>query len=90
MREIQLTKGFVAVVDDEDYENTAAAGPWHAHIIKGKNTKDFIYAAQNSGDTEKQRKVLLHRFIMEATDRKIQADHVDRDGLNNQKYNLRR
>jgi hypothetical protein len=31
----------------------------------------------------------MHRFILGATDRKVKVDHKDRDGLNNQRYNLR-
>ena len=36
MREIQLTQGYVALVDDADYNAVMAAGPWHA--VKGRTT----------------------------------------------------
>jgi hypothetical protein len=80
VREIPLTKGYVALVDDEDFERVSAfkwcawrTGPtkprYAVSCIKGKNT-------------------LMHRFIMGAMKGQI-IDHVDRNGLNNKRDNLR-
>ena len=82
-----LTKGYMALIDDEDYERVTAQGRWHAFVVKGKNTESFVYAARN--DKQTNRKILLHRFIMGITDRKIQVDHENHRGLDCQKSNLR-
>lgn len=34
MKEIQLTQGYVALVDDKDYERVLAEGPWQASVYK--------------------------------------------------------
>jgi hypothetical protein len=34
MREVSLSRGYVAIVDDSDYEAVIAAGPWHANPHK--------------------------------------------------------
>jgi hypothetical protein len=34
MKEIPLTKGYVALVDDADYDRVTAAGPWHAQVCE--------------------------------------------------------
>lgn len=40
-------------------------------------------------ELETGKKVLLHRFIMGCIEGEV-ADHIDGDGLNNQRYNLRK
>jgi len=54
-------------------------------------TKSNVYGIRkiktHEGRTTSQ---LLHRFIMEVTDRRIDVDHKDHNGLNCQRYNLRR
>jgi hypothetical protein len=80
MKTVPLTKGYVALVDDEDYERVLAAGPWHAMLSHGK-----VYGLHKN----RQSHYLMHRFILGLTDPKLQGDHKDGDGLNNQKYNLR-
>ena len=79
MQTIQLTQGFVALVDDTDYERVSAFR-WSAN--KNRNT---VYAYRKDFG----RTVYLHRFICGVTDRKVKVDHRDRDGLNCQRRNLR-
>lgn len=79
MREIPLTKGYIALVDDADYETvarrrwcvTSAPGklPYAISYIDGKNT-------------------LMHRFLMNAPKGQI-MDHINRNGLDNRRENLR-
>ena len=90
MREIPLTKGYVALVDDEDYER-AAAFKWSAIVIRDKN-KGRVYgmrATDWNPETRRNGKyIYLHRFILNAPDR-VMVDHRDSDGLNCHKHNLR-
>lgn len=76
--EIALTKGKSTIVDAQDYDLVMAAGTWSAQI----NPKT-IYAYRY-GD----RKVYLHRFLM-AAPMGIQVDHINGNGLDNRRANLR-
>jgi hypothetical protein len=87
MREIPLTRGYVAFVDDADYERVTAAGPWSAHIDRRKN----VYARHTMQHNAegKQPTLLMHRFILGITDSKVKVDHRNRYGLDNRRENLR-
>jgi hypothetical protein len=78
MKEIPLTQGYVALVDDADYERVMAF-KWHAKV--DDNT---VYAAH----TVHYRKVMLHNFILNPAPG-FRADHKDGNGLNCQRTNLR-
>ena len=83
MKEILLTQGKVASVDDEDFESLNAFN-WYAQ--KDHNT---FYAARNSPRINGKRPVIwMHRMIMNTPDG-METDHIDRNGLNNQRDNLR-
>lgn len=89
MKVIKLTRGRVALVDDEDY-NELSKYTWHA--IKGNST---WYATRSVylGGGRKNRKttsIIMHRQIMGASGHLDVVDHADHDGLNNQKSNLRK
>lgn len=86
MREIPLTKGYVALVDDEDYERLARH-KWSAHL-KGRR----VYAVSNRkrhGPGSRQVMVLMHREIMRAEKSELIVHRVG-VGLDNQKGNLLR
>ena len=74
MKQIPLTRGLVALVDGEDYPMVSQF-KWHVQQTK------VLYAVRRSGET----KQYMHRMILGLTDRKDQVDHIDFDGLNNQK-----
>lgn len=83
MREVQLTKGFVAVVDDEDH-SLVAKFKWHV-LRNGPRT----YAVSDAQvGPYKHRNVYMHRLILAAKPGEI-CDHRDGDGLNNTRENLR-
>lgn len=84
MKEIILTQGKKALVDDEDFEDLSQF-KWHTK--KGSN--NVFYAEREVWIDGKRTSEKMHRRIMKATDRKILIDHKDHDGINNQKYNLR-
>lgn len=84
MKEVSLTKGLVALVDDSDYERVMAAGPWQSS--PRKHTAYAQRAVRRNGKITSQ---LLHRFLLGITDPKILVDHGDRNGLNCQRWNMR-
>lgn len=83
MKEIKLTQGKVTFVDDEDFEYLNKY-KWHT-LVGGK---DLFYATRTINNPVKKR-VLMHREILGLTDRGIKGDHIDHNGLNNQRSNLR-
>ena len=85
MRLISLTRGHYAQVDDDDFEFLSQF-KWYA--VKPKKGTRCIYAAHNSGRGGKSKYVLMHRLLLRAS-KGQRIDHEDRNGLNNQRYNLR-
>jgi hypothetical protein len=81
MKEIPLTQGQVALVDDEDYEKVSQYN-WFAE--KSRNT---YYALSHPG-YKNRIKVRMHRLVMDCSEGMF-VDHIDGNGLNNQKSNLR-
>lgn len=86
MKTIELTQGKVALVDDEDYDFLSKY-KWKAHKSRGSRT--CFYADRDFGSTRSDRKtVSMHSLILGVVDGK-EIDHIDGDGLNNRKSNLR-
>ena len=83
-RLVKLTRGKFAVVDDSDFSEVSKHS-WYAFSSKG-----LWYAARKAGlaDTDYRYRsiIFMHKQLLNTN---ILVDHVDRDGLNNQRYNLR-
>lgn len=84
MKKIPLTQNQFALVDDEDYEYIRQ---WEWYAYRNKNECTW-YAGRNSGKSPHQRRIQMHRAIINVPSNVV-VDHWDRNGLNNQKYNLR-
>ena len=58
MREIELTQGYIALIDDEDYDRVSN--------IKWQVKKDGfnLYAGGWIGEYKKKKRHTMHRFIM--------------------------
>lgn len=83
MKEINLTKGKVALVDDEDFEGLNQF-KWHASW-NGYNW----YVERNSSALDGKKKIFrMHRQILNAQ-KGVPVDHRNGNGLDNQKHNLR-
>lgn len=80
MKEIQLTQNKTALVDDEDFVNLNKT-KWCAH-----KKRHYNYYATSKDKRGKQ--ILMHRLINK-TPVNMDTDHIDGNGLNNQKSNLR-
>ena len=84
MKEIELTQGYIALVDDEDYKRV---NNFKWHIKRCLNT---IYATGWVGRSGRKKKTSMHRYIMGLSlYNKKKIDHTDHNGLNNQKSNLK-
>lgn len=83
MKEIPLTRGYVAMVDDEDYD-WLMQWKWCAQRLPNGHVR-----AMRGIKPQGVHKVLyMHREIMK-TPTGMEVDHIDHNGLNNQKSNLR-
>jgi hypothetical protein len=83
VREIKLTRGLVALVDAVDYEELSKY-KWFA-----SKEGHHYYAVRQRREGDKQVRVRMHREIMGVSDKDLFVDHIDRDGLNNTRNNLR-
>lgn len=81
MKEIPLTRGKVALVDDDDHDLLMAMGKW-CYAPCGYAARNILLA------NGKRTIIYMHRVIM-GTPKGAMTDHRDEDKLNNQKYNLR-
>ena len=89
MKEIPLTKGYIALVDDEDYGQVSSFN-WYTWIDRRKDgTIRNVYAISNRGKGASRTTLKLHRFLMGVIDPKIDIDHKDHNGLNCCRTNLR-
>jgi hypothetical protein len=81
MKQIPLSKGrALALVDDDDFDWLMDAGPWQ--FACGRYGRRF---EQQDG---KRTVVWMHRAILKPP-RDRQVDHIDGNGLNNKRANLR-
>lgn len=78
MKHIQLTQNQVAIVDDEDYEALSRHKWYYANG----------YAIRMARRGLRQMRVMMHREIMRPDDG-VEVDHVNGDGLDNRRCNLR-
>jgi hypothetical protein len=90
LKVIPLTKGQRALVDDEDFEHLSQWSWSAAWSPKGNKYYAVrgVYIGVVKGK-KRYRQIKMHRQILGVTDPKVEVDHADNDGLNNQRYNLR-
>lgn len=82
MRLINLLNGILALVDDDDFDRLSKFN-WCLH----QNPRARYATTKNLVDG-RYRTIYMHRFIMNAGAGEV-VDHIDHNGLNNQKSNLR-
>ena len=88
MKHIKLTQNKVALVDDSDYE---WLNQWKWYALKGRTTY-YAYREINLGsgtrENRKRTSTSIHQMIMN-TPTGQQVDHINHNGLDNRKANLR-
>lgn len=86
MKEVVLSAGKVALVDDADFE-LISRFKWTATKCS-RQGKEKWYAVRKEPVAKGVRKtVYMHRFLMSAPPHQV-VDHLDGSGLNNQRHNL--
>lgn len=80
MKQIELTQGKFTQVDDENFIHLNQF-KWYAE----KKSNSFYARRSFATESGRQKKVYMHVEIMDFKG----IDHIDHDGLNNQKSNLR-
>jgi len=79
MKEIKLTQGQIALVDDEDFERLNQF-KWFAN----KNGRTY-YARRTPNINGKKISILMHQLIINSSE----IDHLNGNGVDNQRSNLR-
>ena len=82
MSEIKLTQGYIAIVDDEDFEEL---NQYSWSILKSPNT---MYANRYYSLGSKRVTQRMHRFILDAPSG-VMVDHINQNGLDNRRCNIR-
>lgn len=85
MREIPLTRGKVALVDDDDYDRLIAIGKWYCGC-GGYAVRSKSFRKENGLWSCKT--IWMHRVIL-GDPEGMEVDHINRNTLDNQKSNLR-
>lgn len=94
MKRVQLTQGFFAVVDPEDYDRVMEH-KWCASV-ESRNTKVYAIRRAKKGEPGfregKKTKIRMHRYILGLPPlpgpEDSVVDHVNGDSLDNRKENL--
>ena len=87
MREIPLTQGLVALVDDEDYE-VLNAYKWQAQR-HGHTAYAVRHASGQHSVQERMHRIVLARMLGRPLANDEMSDHINGNGLDNRRENLR-
>ena len=87
MKEIPLTHGKVALVDDEDYPELSKF-KWYAHKMGTKISNKWYATRAPTCGIGRQLTLRMHTVIL-GTQQGLEIDHINGNGLDNRRENLR-
>ena len=85
MKKIKLTQGKVALVDDEDYD---FINQWNWNVLNGSSKRLYANRLSYEDGYKNRKRILMHRLINK-TPEGFDTDHINGNGLDNRKANLR-
>jgi len=94
MKEISLTQGYIAFVDEEDYERIAAY-KWFAVVtVTGPSTIHVAACRWTPGSYPNRKMLYMHYEVLQMSPSDLTPlgkliDHINRTATDNQKHNLR-
>jgi hypothetical protein len=83
LKQITLTQGKIALVDDDVYEVLGHL-KWYA-----QKSYNIFYAVRHTSRKEGHKTIRLHHLVVGKPSKGFEVDHKDGNGLNNQRDNLR-
>lgn len=86
MQIIPLTQGYCARVDDADFD-WLMQWKWCAFVNNCARNVVYAVRGRRKDDVDKTSLIYMHRVLVAPG--RLVVDHIDHDGLNNQRHNLR-
>ena len=83
MKKIKLTRGMVALVDDDDY---GLVSKYKWHLSKGEHT---FYARAIISKCDKSTVITSMHILIMGSKPVLEVDHINHNGLDNRRINIR-
>lgn len=89
MKLLHFSNGKHAIIDDEDYDLVNGFTWTYAKSYESKWTiKEYAFRSTSRKGGQKRKRIYLHRMLIDAP-AGIQVDHVNGNGLDCQRHNIR-